>query len=99
MPRILVADDNPLSLRYLVAALARPGMECSEATDGDAAVELASARRHDLLLERQRRQERYGNGLDPDFLPETAGIRADPTWRVAGAGPGLEDRRVEITVS
>lgn len=50
MPRILVADDNPLSLRYLVAALARPGVECSEAADGDAAVELASARRHDLLL-------------------------------------------------
>ncbi|GEN78603.1 malate synthase A [Actinotalea fermentans] len=56
-----------------------------------------AGRRHDLLLERQRRQERYANGLDPDFLPETAGIRADPTWRVAGAGPGLVDRRVEIT--
>lgn len=50
MPRILVADDNPLSLRFLVAALAVPGIECSEAADGDAAVELALARRHDLLL-------------------------------------------------
>ena len=53
--------------------------------------------RHDLLLERQRRRERFTNGVDPDFLPETAHIRTDPTWRVAGAGPGLEDRRVEIT--
>lgn len=54
-------------------------------------------RRQELLQERQRRQERYSNGADPDFLPETAHIRADPTWQVAGAGPGLEDRRVEIT--
>jgi len=36
-------------------------------------------------------------GADPGFLPETAAIREDATWRVAGPGPGLEDRRVEIT--
>lgn len=53
--------------------------------------------RHDLLLARQRRRERFANGLDPDFRPETRHIREDPTWRVAGPGPGLEDRRVEIT--
>ncbi len=53
--------------------------------------------RHDLLLERQRRREAIANGATPDFLPETADVRADPSWRVAGAGPGLEDRRVEIT--
>ncbi|MEZ0446446.1 malate synthase A [Cellulomonas sp. ICMP 17802] len=56
-----------------------------------------SGRRHDLLLGRQHRRTRFSNGADPDFLPLTAGIRADPTWRVAGPGPGLEDRRVEIT--
>lgn len=50
MTRILVADDNPLSLRFLVAALAIPGIVCSEATDGDAAVAVARSRRHDLLL-------------------------------------------------
>ena len=32
-----------------------------------------------------------------DFLPETAGIREDLTWRVAQPAPGLVDRRVEIT--
>lgn len=56
-----------------------------------------AGRRHDLLLERQRRREAVANGADLDHLPETAHIRADPTWRVAGPGPGLEDRRVEIT--
>lgn len=56
-----------------------------------------SSRRHDLLLGRQHRRTRFSNGADPDFLPLTAGIRADPSWRVAGPGPGLEDRRVEIT--
>lgn len=53
--------------------------------------------RHDLLLARQRRRERFANGVDPDFRRETAHIRTDPSWRVAGPGPGLEDRRVEIT--
>lgn len=56
-----------------------------------------SGRRHDLLLGRQHRRTRFSNGADPDFQPLTAGIRADPGWRVAGPGPGLEDRRVEIT--
>ena len=32
-----------------------------------------------------------------DFLPETAHIRDDATWRVAPPAPGLVDRRVEIT--
>jgi malate synthase len=32
-----------------------------------------------------------------DFLPETAAIRADSSWRVAPPAPGLVDRRVEIT--
>ena len=56
-----------------------------------------SGGRQELLLARQRRRERFANGADPGFLPLTAHIRADRTWRVAGPGPGLEDRRVEIT--
>ena len=53
--------------------------------------------RHDLLLARQSRGEEFANGRNPDFRPETAHIRDDRSWRVAGPGPGLEDRRVEIT--
>ena len=56
-----------------------------------------AARRHELLADRMRRRAEIANGRDPDFMPETAWIRDDSTWRVAGAGPGLEDRRVEIT--
>ena len=56
-----------------------------------------AAPRHELLAERMRRRVDIANGRDPQFMPETAWIRDDPTWRVAGAGPGLEDRRVEIT--
>lgn len=54
-------------------------------------------RRNELLAARQERRQRYADGADPGFLAETAHLRADRTWRVAGAGPGLEDRRVEIT--
>ncbi|MET0885122.1 MAG: malate synthase A, partial [Mycetocola sp.] len=53
--------------------------------------------RHDRLADRMRRRFEIGNGRDPKFRDDTAAIRADATWQVAGAGPGLEDRRVEIT--
>ena len=53
--------------------------------------------RHDRLADRMRRRYDLGNGRDLAFLPETASIREDAGWRVAGAGPGLEDRRIEIT--
>ncbi|WP_169076993.1 malate synthase A [Microcella alkalica] len=53
--------------------------------------------RHDRLADRMRRRYELGNGRDLGFLPETADVRADTSWRVAGAGPGLEDRRIEIT--
>ena len=56
-----------------------------------------SGRRHDRLADRMRRRFEIGNGHDPRFRDDTAHIRNDPDWRVAGAGPGLEDRRVEIT--
>src|SRR5690625_1075750 len=58
---------------------------------------LFASNRHDRLADRQRRRYEIGNGRDPKFREDTAHIREDPSWRVAGAGPGLEDRRVEIT--
>ncbi|KQR37643.1 malate synthase [Microbacterium sp. Leaf159] len=56
-----------------------------------------ASRRHDRLADRMRRRFEIGNGHDPRFRDDTAHIRQDAEWRVAGAGPGLEDRRVEIT--
>ncbi|WP_227820218.1 malate synthase A [Agromyces aureus] len=53
--------------------------------------------RHELLAERLKTRVDAANGRDPRFMPETAWIRDDASWRVAGPGPGLEDRRVEIT--
>jgi malate synthase len=54
-------------------------------------------RRQELLADRLIRRTATGNGRDPQFLSTTRHIRDDPSWCVAGAGPGLEDRRVEIT--
>ncbi|MFE6997375.1 malate synthase A [Microbacterium sp. NPDC057659] len=56
-----------------------------------------AGRRHDRLADRMRRRFEIGNGHDPRFRADTRHIRDDADWRVAGAGPGLEDRRVEIT--
>jgi malate synthase len=53
-------------------------------------------RRLHLLELRQVRQGHIDRGVLPDFLPETASIRADH-WRIAPVPADLADRRVEIT--
>ena len=53
--------------------------------------------RHTRLADRMQRRYDFGNGRDFSFLTSTAEVRSNPDWRVAGAGPGLTDRRVEIT--
>lgn len=52
--------------------------------------------RKNLLAARVERQARIDGGELPDFLPETAAIRAGD-WLVAPAPADLQDRRVEIT--
>jgi malate synthase len=54
------------------------------------------ARRQELLARRAVRQQDIDQGRYPDFLPETASIRAG-NWTVAPIPNDLLDRRVEIT--
>ena len=54
------------------------------------------ARRLELLQRRAERQRQIDAGRNPDFLPETASIRAGD-WTVAAIPRDLGDRRVEIT--
>ncbi|HXD25447.1 MAG TPA: malate synthase A [Propionibacteriaceae bacterium] len=53
-----------------------------------------AGRRAELLAVRRSRSDQKHPFR---FLPETAAIREDPTWRVAPLAPGLADRRCEIT--
>ncbi len=53
-------------------------------------------RRLELLRARIVRQESFDRGALPDFLPETAEVRA-AEWRVAETPPDLQKRWVEIT--
>ena len=53
-------------------------------------------RRRELLALRVERQRAFDGGALLDFLPETAGIRAQE-WTVAPIPADLLDRRVEIT--
>jgi malate synthase len=53
-------------------------------------------RRQELLARRRVRQQEIDAGKLPDFLPETAAIRA-ADWTVAPIPKDLLDRRVEIT--
>ena len=54
-------------------------------------------RRAELLAARAARQQELSAGGTLDFLPGTAAIRADRSWRAAAPAAGLVDRRVEIT--
>jgi len=53
-------------------------------------------RRAALLQRREERQAALDAGVLPDFLPETAEVRA-AAWSVAPIPTDLQDRRVEIT--
>ena len=52
--------------------------------------------RQALLLRRAQRQAEIDAGARPDFLPDTAAVRA-ADWRIAAVPADLADRRVEIT--
>ncbi|MFJ8396362.1 malate synthase A [Streptomyces sp. NPDC094144] len=54
-------------------------------------------RRDELLARRGERRAEIARTSTLDFLPETAAIRADASWKVAPAPAALNDRRVEIT--
>jgi malate synthase len=82
---------GPMAERY-DEVLTPAAMDFLVALDGRFA-----GRRVALLDTRRARRARFASGALPDFLPGTAAIRDDPTWRVAPPAPGLVDRRVEIT--
>jgi malate synthase len=86
-----VEITGPASERY-VEVLSPPALELL-VTLHDALAD----RRADALAARRRRQAALSGGAMLDFLPETAHVRADDSWRVAPPAPGLLDRRVEIT--
>ncbi|MEU0075439.1 malate synthase A [Streptomyces sp. NPDC006332] len=54
-------------------------------------------RRDELLARRAERRAEIARTSTLDFLPETAAIRADDSWKVAPSPAALDDRRVEIT--
>lgn len=54
-------------------------------------------RRDELLIRRHERRAEIARTSTLDFLPETAAVREDDSWRVAPSPPALNDRRVEIT--
>ncbi|MFF7603738.1 malate synthase A [Streptomyces parvulus] len=54
-------------------------------------------RRDELLARRAERRAEIARTSTLDFLPETAAVREDDSWRVAPAPAALQDRRVEIT--
>ncbi|MER6222143.1 malate synthase A [Streptomyces sp. 900105755] len=56
-----------------------------------------SPRRGELLARRAERRAEIARTSTLDFLPETAAVRADDSWRVAPSPAALNDRRVEIT--
>src|ERR1700733_5734835 len=54
-----------------------------------------NGRRLELLAVRERRQAEFDSGVLPDFLPETAGVRAGD-WNIASIPTDLADRRFQV---
>src|SRR3954467_9598359 len=108
-PRTRCAGDSPRSGMSTVESAS--GLEIAGARqDRDDEVLTPQALELVALLHRElnpRRLERLqagrgrgrarAEGGTLDFLPETAHIRDNESWRVADPAPGLIDRRVEIT--
>ncbi|MEV6791945.1 malate synthase A [Streptomyces sp. NPDC051320] len=58
---------------------------------------LFTPRRDELLVRRGERRAEIARTSSLGFLPETASVREDDSWKVAPAPAALNDRRVEIT--
>jgi CheY-like chemotaxis protein len=99
VPNVLVADDNPVSLRFFEDVLAQIGLESESARDGTEAVALARRSRFDLLLLDARMpgldgadalariRALPGPSREAVALATTAG--ADETTRLALIGAGF----------
>jgi len=85
-----------------VAVLAPVTPEFAEILTSEALAFVATLQREfgprrDLLLRRRsERQAEFDAGMLPDFLPDTASVRASD-WTIAALPQELQDRRVEIT--
>jgi malate synthase len=94
MPRLArrVGVHGPIGPRY-AEVLTPEALEFLRALE-----DAAAPRRAALLSARRDRCRRLGIGEEQlDFRPETASLRADPSWTVPAAPPDLRNRRVEIT--
>ena len=105
LPLMLLCMNSPLKCQpaWQAIDISRRQVERSEEVLTAEALELLAdlhcrfnPRRLQLLALRQRRQAEIDRGQRPDFLPETAQIRADD-WRIAPVPADLADRRVELT--
>src|SRR5215469_4975537 len=97
------AEERDMAADKGIEILGPPADRFDEILTPDALSLIASLQRElggtraELLAARAVRQQELSAGGTLDFLPATAAIRDDRTWRVTPPAPGLVDRRVEIT--
>ena len=61
--RVLIAEDDPVTLKFLTSLLTEKGYDVVEATDGDVAYELATSCSPDLIISDLVMPYRDGYGL------------------------------------
>ena len=87
MPRVLVVDDNPLSLRFFEDALAALGIECTTASGGGEAIRIAAGSRFDLLLIDARMPDMDGARVLSEIRGGGGASRDTPAWASTAASP------------
>ena len=103
LPSLLLAHTQAAMVAGVKILAKNQGKAVAEILTDDALEFLAAlhrtfdSTRQERLIARETVQQRLDAGASFDFPPETTHIRAEPSWQCAPPGPGLEDRRVEIT--
>ena len=98
MNEVLLAEDEPVSRRYLSEALQSLGYRCVAVADGTAALELARARRFDLLIMDVNLPELSGQEVLERLRQDKAAAshRTVAVALTADNSPGLQQRLRDV---
>ena len=95
-PRVLLVDDEPTFLESTAALLSERGHPCDQACDGETALRMFDAERHDVVVTDLVMNER----VQLDFVATLCHIESRPTVILITAFPTLESaiRALELRV-
>ena len=92
-PTVLLVEDNPITRKLVRFALQQEDIELAEAVDGKSAIDMATARRPDLILQDLLLPDMHGFELATTLrgLPQLRGV---PILAFSGLLSQLDEKRI-----